>query len=189
MDVAGDRVACETRRECAGSSSCRDGDQVSSSQSRFFAHNQAGYGNTAIGPAQRHEADQYQQPDGLCGSARDGCQAIASSKATHSAVAISDCQFESLMDELAATAAVPPPLFGSDSEDTTATTDTASTIDACEIEPSIGRFAGGDSAAAIGSDEDIEGLLFSEFIDLQHVPMNVDESDWLKKFLPPCSMS
>lgn len=56
--------------------------------------------------------------------------------------------------------------FGPDSEET----------DACEIEPSIG-FASG-----------IDELLFSEFIDLQDVPMNVDESDWLKKFLPPCSM-
>lgn len=56
--------------------------------------------------------------------------------------------------------------FGPDSEET----------DACEIEPSIG-FATG-----------IDELLFSEFIDLQDVPMNVDESDWLKKFLPPCSM-
>lgn len=57
--------------------------------------------------------------------------------------------------------------FGPDSEDTT---------DACEIEPSI-SFSHG-----------VEELLFSEFIDLQDVPMNVDESDWLKKFLPPCSM-
>lgn len=56
--------------------------------------------------------------------------------------------------------------FGPDSEET----------DACEIEPSIG-FASG-----------IDELLFSEFIDLQDVPMNVDESDWLKKFLPPCSI-
>lgn len=62
-------------------------------------------------------------------------------------------------DELAAS-------FGPDSEET----------DACEIEPSIGFTSG------------IDELLFSEFIDLQDVPMNVDESDWLKKFLPPCSM-
>lgn len=48
-------------------------------------------------------------------------------------------------------------------------------LDTCEIEPSIG-FAQG-----------IDEFLFSEFIDLQDVPMNVDESDWLKKFLPPCS--
>lgn len=35
-----------------------------------------------------------------------------------------------------------------------------------------------------------EELLFSEFIDLQDVPMNVTESDWLRKFLPPsCSLS
>lgn len=35
-----------------------------------------------------------------------------------------------------------------------------------------------------------EELLFSEFIDLQDLPMNVTESDWLKKFLPPsCSLS
>lgn len=58
--------------------------------------------------------------------------------------------------------------FGPDSEETT---------DACEIEPSI-DFSHG-----------VDELLFSEFIDLQDVPMNVDESDWLKKFLPPCSMS
>lgn len=45
-----------------------------------------------------------------------------------------------------------------------------------EIEPSISFSQG------------VDELLFSEFIDLQDVPMNVDESDWLKKFLPPCSM-
>lgn len=56
--------------------------------------------------------------------------------------------------------------FGPDGEDT----------DACELEPSISFV------------QDVDELLFSEFIDLQDVPMNVDESDWLKKFLPPCSM-
>lgn len=49
-------------------------------------------------------------------------------------------------------------------------------IGADEIEPTIG-FSNG-----------IDELLFSEFIDLQDIPVNVNESDWLKKFLPPCSM-
>jgi len=59
-----------------------------------------------------------------------------------------------------------PANFGPNSEQT----------DACEIEPTINFGHGFDE------------LLFSEFIDLQDVPMNVEESDWLKKFLPPCSM-
>lgn len=46
-----------------------------------------------------------------------------------------------------------------------------------EIEPTIG-FSNG-----------LDELLFSEFIDSQDIPVNVDESDWIKKFLPPCSMS
>lgn len=60
--------------------------------------------------------------------------------------------------------------FGSASEDGSEEQSTD------EIEPSISFSQG------------VDELLFSEFIDLQDVPMNVDESDWLKKFLPPCSM-
>lgn len=55
--------------------------------------------------------------------------------------------------------------------------------DTCDIEPTI-CFSNGQSGANYD-----ETLLFSEYIDMQDIPMNVDESDWLKKFLPPCSMS
>ena len=50
--------------------------------------------------------------------------------------------------------------------------------DTCEIEPTI------------SFDGDLDhGMMYSEFIDSQDIPLNVDESDWLKKFLPPCSTS
>lgn len=65
--------------------------------------------------------------------------------------------------------------FGPDSEQTS--------DDTSEIEPTI-SFSSGPGSGLSAYDET---LLFSEFIDLQDVPLNVDESDWLKKFLPPCS--
>lgn len=45
-----------------------------------------------------------------------------------------------------------------------------------------------DIEPTIGFSNGFDELMFSEFIDLQDIPVNVDESDWLKKFLPPCSM-
>lgn len=56
-------------------------------------------------------------------------------------------------------------------------------------QPSFIQSTGRADDCAVALSHQVDGeLLFSEFIDLQDVPMNVTESDWLKKFLPPCSL-